>query len=154
MAIALSCSAASRSICFVIANCWWMDWAEHMGAYLKYGLYDEKVLLDSMGGPIARMWELCWPALELLRRRQAEVIGHRDGGDQLYENFEYLAVRNYLCHRGYPMGLYPKGTPRMRDLPGIFGELGRVIKRRERVKPNRSDVSHKDAKVRAESTEP
>jgi hypothetical protein len=83
------------------------DWFEQIGAFMKYGLLDSAVMLDTSSGPVRRMWIALEPAIMRLRKTR---------GDWVYENFEYFAVLGCLHLRDNPGGKFPKKLSRMRDL--------------------------------------
>jgi hypothetical protein len=87
---------------FLIFDLW-----EQVGTYAKYGLVDERILLDIVSAQVTNAWRLGWPVIEILRRRS---------GPATFENFEYLAVRATFFHKQFADGAYPKGMPRMDDL--------------------------------------
>ena len=82
------------------------DFWEQIGTFAKYHLVDPNVLLDSTGSQITISWEIMQPAIEVMRRRNLSS----------YENFEYIAVLATLFNRRYPVGAYPRGFPRMKDV--------------------------------------
>jgi hypothetical protein len=84
-----------------------LDLWEQIGTYCKYGLVDERILLDIASGQVGRCWRCAEPAIALLRERS---------GQWAFENFEYLAVRAKLWEHKYPRGTYPSRMPRMPDL--------------------------------------
>jgi hypothetical protein len=83
------------------------DWYEQVGSYVKHGLLDERIMMDVSSGSAPYIWWAIEPVISYMRRTR---------GDSLYENFEYFAARGVLFIRAHPHGLYPAGTPRMRDL--------------------------------------
>ena len=83
------------------------DWYEQVGSYMKYGLLDERTMMDVSSGSCKAAWDCIQPVIERMRQTR---------GDMLYENFEYMAVRGTLFIRANPDGCYPRGVPRMRDL--------------------------------------
>jgi hypothetical protein len=83
------------------------DWYEQVGSYLKYGLLEERTMMDVSWSSSRTVWNAVEPIIERLRRTR---------GDTLYENFEYLVARGVLFERAHPQGTYPARTPRMRDL--------------------------------------
>ena len=83
------------------------DWYEQVGSYMKYGLLDERTMMDVSSSSCKAAWDSIQPVIERMRQTR---------GDVLYENFEYMAVRGILFSRANPNGCYPPGTPRMRDL--------------------------------------
>ncbi len=84
-----------------------LDLWEQIGTYCKYGLIDERILLDITSSQARRCWSCAEPAIALLRQR---------AGPAAFENFEYLTVRARLFERRYPNGTYPSRLPRMSDL--------------------------------------
>ena len=84
-----------------------LDLWEQIGTFSKYGLVDEKVVLDITSAQVRNAWRLAEPAIAVLRAR---------GGPATFENFEYLAVRAKLWERRHPSGAYPARLPRMPDL--------------------------------------
>ena len=84
------------------------DWYEQLGSYLKHGLIDERVFLDVSWTSVLGAWTACLPAIEIMRNTR---------GDNFYENFEYAAVRAAQFGERHGNRMYPRGTPRWRDLP-------------------------------------
>jgi hypothetical protein len=84
-----------------------LDLWEQIGTYCKYGLIDERILLDITSSQVGSCWRRAEPAIALLRQR---------AGLSAFENFEYLAVRAKLWERRCPDGTYPRRLPRMSDL--------------------------------------
>ena len=82
-------------------------WYEQIGSYMKYGLLDERVMLDVASGSTTTMWRGCAPVVERMRRTR---------GDSVWENFEYMAARSVVFVRAHPDGCYPRDTPRMAEL--------------------------------------
>ncbi|MDQ6781481.1 MAG: DUF4760 domain-containing protein, partial [Candidatus Eremiobacteraeota bacterium] len=83
------------------------DYWEQIGAFVKYGLFDERSWLDVACNQIEAAWEALEPAIMAMRVA---------GGSAVFENFEYIAVRAQLWIRAHPDGYYPKRTPRMAQL--------------------------------------
>ena len=83
------------------------DWYEQVGSYLKYGLLDERTMMDVSSGSAPYLWAAIEPVIVYMRKAR---------GDSLYENFEYFAARAVIFARAHPDGCYPAHTPRMRDL--------------------------------------
>lgn len=92
------------------------DWYEQIGSYLKYGMLDEKIMMDVSSSSCNTMWSSVEPVVRRMRRTR---------GNALYENFEYMAARGVLFQRAHPHGCYPKGTPRM-DALGAHAYGGRL----------------------------
>jgi len=84
-------------------------WYEQIGSYIKYGLLDERIMMDVAAGSSNAMWQALEPVIERMRRTR---------GDALWENFEYMAARGILWQRAHPNGCYPRDTPRMAALGG------------------------------------
>jgi hypothetical protein len=85
-------------------------WYEQIGSYMKYGLLDERVMLDVASGSTTIMWQACAPVVERMRRTR---------GPSLWENFEYMAARSILFQRAHPDGCYPRDTPRIAELGDV-----------------------------------
>ena len=83
------------------------DWYEQVGSYLKYGLLDERTIMDVSSGSAPYLWTAIEPVIVYMRKTR---------GDSLYENFEYFAARAVIFARAHPNGCYPANTPRMREL--------------------------------------
>jgi hypothetical protein len=83
------------------------DWYEQVGSYMKNGLLEERSFLDIISANADEHWVLLWPVIAILRER---------AGPSAYENFEYLAARGRLWQKKYPLGYYPRGTPRIAEL--------------------------------------
>lgn len=84
-----------------------LDMWEQIGTFCKYGLVDERILVDIISSQVRKAWECAEPAISVVRQR---------AGPAALENFEYLAVRAKLWERRYPGGTYPSRLPRMADL--------------------------------------
>lgn len=84
-----------------------MDLWEQVGTFTKYGLIDERIILDITSAQIANAWRLAEPVIAVVRSRT---------GLSAFENFEYLAVRAALWTKRYPNGTYPARSLRMSDL--------------------------------------
>jgi hypothetical protein len=84
-------------------------WYEQIGSYMKYGLLDERIMMDVASSSTNTMWQSLAPVVERMRRTR---------GDALWENFEYMAARGVLFQRAHPNGCYPRDTPRMAELGG------------------------------------
>jgi hypothetical protein len=83
------------------------DWYEQVGSFMKYGLLDERTMLDVSSGSAPGLYVAVEPVIAHMRKKR---------GDALYENFEYFAARALIFARTHPGGCYPADTPRMRDL--------------------------------------
>jgi hypothetical protein len=84
-----------------------LDLWEQVGTYAKYGLIDERILLDIVASQVLDAWRLGRPVIEILRKRS---------GPATFENLEYLAVRATFFVRRFADGTYPKGMPRMDEM--------------------------------------
>jgi hypothetical protein len=84
-----------------------LDLWEQIGTFSKYGLIDERILLDIVSAQVGNAWKLAGPTIAVLRERT---------GPSAFENFEYLAVRAKLWDRQHPDGAYPGRLPRFADL--------------------------------------
>jgi hypothetical protein len=87
---------------FVHKELWVLDYYERLGAYLKWGLIDSGVYLDSSSP--GQFWEALKPVIKYLRDRR---------GPWVYENFEYLAYLAERWDERYPAGNYPHGAKRL-----------------------------------------
>ena len=84
-----------------------LDLWEQIGTYCKYGLIDEKMLMDITSSQVLNAWANAEPAISILRESR---------GLSVYENFELLAVRAKLWNRRFPDGAYPARLPRISDM--------------------------------------
>lgn len=84
-----------------------LDVWEQIGAYSKYRLIDESILLDITASQVRSAWKSAAPAMAIIRK---------GAGPAAFENFEYLAVRAMLWERRYPNGTYPARLARMSEL--------------------------------------
>jgi len=84
-------------------------WYEQIGSFMKHGLLDEEIMLDVGSSSCNAIWQALEPVIERMRRTR---------GDELYENFEYMAARGVLFQRAHPKGCYPRDTPRLKALGG------------------------------------
>ena len=87
---------------FLIFDLW-----EQVGTYAKYGLIDDRIILDITSSQVLDAWNIAWPAIKILRERS---------GPSTYENFEYLAVLALRWNERTAGGAYPRGIPRMEAL--------------------------------------
>jgi hypothetical protein len=85
------------------------EWYEQLGSYLKYGLLDERIVMDVASSSSNAAWAACEPVIMRMRQTRS---------DALFENFEYFVARGVLFERAHPNGCYPSDTPRMADLGG------------------------------------
>jgi hypothetical protein len=81
-----------------------LDMWEQIGTYCKYGLIDEKILLDITSGQVLTAWRHAEPAITIIREHT---------GPSVFENLEYLAMRATIWIRRYPDGTYPARVARM-----------------------------------------
>ncbi len=84
------------------------DYYEQVGSYVKYQMIDREAYLDVSSVAIVAMWEVLWPLIEVMRKRRKT--------ENVYENFEYLAVIGRRFNEKYPNGTYPRSLPRWRQL--------------------------------------
>ena len=80
------------------------DWVEQAGSYIKYGLLAEEQFLDLAAGFIDSIWDCLEPVVALRRIR---------GGEAIFENFEFLALRSKSWRRRHAAGNYPTGCQRL-----------------------------------------
>jgi Domain of unknown function (DUF4760) len=81
------------------------NYYETMGAFVKSGLADKDLVLDSFSGAVLIMWKRLAPVVAISRSR---------GGDRsIWENFEYLTVLSQDWEARYPDGTYPAGVRRI-----------------------------------------
>jgi hypothetical protein len=83
------------------------DYFEQLGCYVKYSLIDKASLIDFFGGPILVSWLSLLPFVDVLRKAR---------GEDLYENYEYLATECLLWIKRHPNGVYPKRFPRFAEV--------------------------------------
>jgi hypothetical protein len=83
------------------------DFWEQIGAFMKYGLMDEKSWLDVAAPQAMGAWDALEPAIRAMRATQ---------GISSFENFEYAAVRAGLWMKRNPDGTYPRSMPRMEQI--------------------------------------
>jgi hypothetical protein len=81
------------------------DMLEQTGSYVKYGMIDGEQFLDLTNSYIIHMWDSLKEVV-LLRRAAS-------GGNSMYENLEYLAVRAQDFENRFKDGNYPRGTRRL-----------------------------------------
>ena len=83
---------------------------EGVGQFVRRGMLDREILCESWGAAIVQTWGQLAPALAIIR--------DQPGGDDIWENFEYLTVisEDWLAH--HPGGNYPKRCRRLM-LPDI-----------------------------------
>ena len=83
---------------------------ESVGQYVRRGMLDREMLFENWGAIIVATWVQLAPALAIMRDEPS--------GDDIWENFEFLAVisEDWLAH--HPSGNYPKGCRRM-VLPAV-----------------------------------
>src|SRR5579859_4033033 len=79
-------------------------WFEHIGAWMKNGLIDERTYLEYASPIITQYWALLAPTVKRIRST-------RD--PWLLEDFEYLAARAKRWLETHPRGNYPSDTPRL-----------------------------------------
>lgn len=86
------------------------DFWEQIGTYAKYGLIDEESWLDIASRTAVRTWHALEPVITIQRKRS---------GLMAWENFEYIAVRGQQWITSHPNGAYPRGLPRMAEMPAL-----------------------------------
>jgi len=79
-------------------------WFEHIGAWMKNGLIDERTYLEYASPIIRQYWALLAPIVKRIRRTREPW---------LLEDFEYLAARAKLWMETHPQGNYPRSTSRL-----------------------------------------
>ncbi|HXW51596.1 MAG TPA: hypothetical protein VEJ41_06355 [Candidatus Acidoferrales bacterium] len=97
----------------------YMDFWESIGMFIKLRYVPEDVIMDSGGSFALRAWNRLAPVIALLREAR---------GNQVYDNFEYLASRAQLWDRKHPDGTFPKHTPHLpvsKDVPSDSGRFTR-----------------------------
>jgi hypothetical protein len=76
-------------------------WFEHIGAWMKHGLVDERAYLEIESPIIVQFWTLLAPTVAIMRRTRTP---------SLLEDFEYVAARARRWLTQHPAGNYPKHT--------------------------------------------
>jgi hypothetical protein len=76
---------------------------ESMGNFVKNGIIDRQIVCDVWSAIILRSWRSLAPVIAYYRS---------EAGDELWENFEYLAVLAQRYTAAHPSS-YPRGWPRM-----------------------------------------
>jgi hypothetical protein len=79
-------------------------WFEHIGAWMKNGLIDERTYLEYASPIITQYWALLAPTVKRVRRTREPW---------LLEDFEYLAARAKRWLETHPRGNYPTTTSRL-----------------------------------------
>lgn len=79
-------------------------WFEHIGAWMKHGLVDEKAYLEIEAVIVDQFWTLLAPTIADIRRTRQPW---------LLEDFEYLAARAKRWLAEHPRGNYPNDTPHL-----------------------------------------
>ncbi len=77
---------------------------ESIGISVKSRVIDADIACDMWCGVIVQSWDAIAPALALMRGA---------GGDDIWENFEYLTVLAQDWMKAHPRGAYPRGTRRI-----------------------------------------
>jgi hypothetical protein len=77
---------------------------ENMGAFVRSGLADQKLVLEIFPSRVLRSWEQLAPVIAIFRRR---------AGNALWENFEYLTVLAQDWIAAHAEGTYPAGVRRI-----------------------------------------
>jgi hypothetical protein len=81
-----------------------LDMWEQMGSLVKLGAVPEDAYFETASAICLMMWERLKPVIAIMRRRR---------GDEVYDNFEYVAARAMRWEAKHPDGTYPRGTPRL-----------------------------------------
>jgi Domain of unknown function (DUF4760) len=77
---------------------------ENMGALVKNGLADERLVLDIFSDRVSFNWEVLSPVVVIVRESTTN--------EAIWENFEYLAVLAEDWMAAHPKGNYPAGVRR------------------------------------------
>lgn len=80
-----------------------IDIYNHIGSFVRNGLIDERIYLQTEWYNVNLYWKLLSPIIEI----------RRNYDPHLFENFEYLAARAAAWKKSHPQGNYPAGEPRM-----------------------------------------
>jgi hypothetical protein len=80
------------------------NYYEAVGILVKTGLVEKQLVLDFWWANAVTDWERLAPAATILRRQ---------GGQGVWENFEYLVVLARDWGAAHPKGTYPAGVPRL-----------------------------------------
>jgi len=78
---------------------------EVLGAFVKLGIVDRRIVYDLWDGVVLRTWKMLEPVVMI--RREVSWPG-------TWTNFEYLAVICEESVSSHPCGKYPRGTRRMK----------------------------------------
>jgi hypothetical protein len=79
------------------------DMYNHIGSFVRSGLIDERIYLQTEWFNVNLYWRLLTGAIALARESNPYV----------FENFEWLAVRAQQWQRQHPTGDYPASQPRL-----------------------------------------
>lgn len=79
------------------------DMYNHIGSFVRSGLIDENIYLQSDWFNVILYWNLLADVIAIVRTNRP----------YLYENFEYIAARARIWAANHPAGDYPTDTPRM-----------------------------------------
>jgi len=77
----------------------------HLGSFVRNGLIDERIFLQTEWYNVGLYWELLRDAIAEGRRIRPLI----------FENFEWLASRARRWVAEHPTGDYPAGQPRLLD---------------------------------------
>jgi len=80
------------------------NYFEDMGALMVAGLLDTKLVNTIYSSDITQSWQRLEPVVAIQRR---------EGGDALWENFEYAAMLAFRWIDAHPNGAYPPDAPRL-----------------------------------------
>jgi hypothetical protein len=89
---------------------------ENMGALVKSGLADKGFVLDIFNNRVLSNWEHLAPVVAIVRQST--------GREDIWENFEYLAVLSQDWMAAHPNGTYPAGVRHI-DLKYPWAEADR-----------------------------
>ena len=79
------------------------DMYNHVGSFVRSGLIDEQIYLQTDCYNVSLYWELLKDVIAEGRRNRPYI----------FENFEWLAARAERWHSHHPRGDYPRGEQRM-----------------------------------------
>lgn len=80
------------------------NYFEDVGALILAGLLDPDLAIPIYGTDVVRAWD---------RLESVTAIGRREGGNAIWENFEYAAMLCKTWMATHPEGGYPRSAPRL-----------------------------------------
>lgn len=80
------------------------NYFEDVGALILAGLLDPDLAIPIYGTDVVRAWD---------RLESVTAIGRREGGNAIWENFEYAAMLCKTWMKTHPQGGYPRNAPRL-----------------------------------------